>query len=185
VLLSADGIGTMVIQRQTGQELLAHAHLPRARGAVTAGLGTTINCWKKLESKMLTIPLETLAYIIIKAREFDAEVAPVDQDSGSNPTDDAARSILEATMQNPTYQELVGAINSLNEPQRVELLALAWLGRGDYAKEESREALTEARRIHDKKETDYLVGTPLLADYIEEGLSQLGYSIEDYEIGRL
>ena len=134
---------------------------------------------------MLTTSLETLAYIIIKAREYDAEVAPVDPDSGSNPTDDSARAVLEATTQNPTYQELVAAINSLSEPQRVELLALTWLGRGDYTKQEWREAVKEARRIHDKKETDYLLGTPLLADYLEEGLSQLGYSIEDYEIGRL
>jgi hypothetical protein len=35
-----------------------------------------------------------------------------------------------------------------------------------------------------KKETDYLTGTPLLADYLEEGLSQLGYSLEGFEIGR-
>jgi Protein of unknown function (DUF3775) len=32
---------------------------------------------------------------------------------------------------------------------------------------------------------DYLTGTPLLADYLEEGLSQLGYSLEDFEIGRI
>jgi len=25
----------------------------------------------------------------------------------------------------------------------------------------------------------------LLADYLEEGLSQLGYSLEDFEIGRM
>jgi len=114
---------------------------------------------------MLTIPLETLAYIIIKAREYSAEVPPVDPGSGSNPADDAELDVLEGTVDN--------------------LLALTWLGRGDYIKEEWREAITEARRIHDKKETDYLVGTPLLADYLEQGLSQLGYSIEDYEVGRL
>jgi hypothetical protein len=59
------------------------------------------------------------------------------------------------------------------------------LGRGDYSKEEWRDALRESRRVHDAKETDYLIGTPLLAAYLEEGLSQLGYSIGDYEIGRL
>ena len=134
---------------------------------------------------MFTIPLETLGYIIIKAREYDAEVPPVDPDSGSNPTDDAARDVLEASADNPTHQELVDAINSLNDAHRVELLALTWLGRGDYPKDEWRAALAEARRIHDKKETGYLVGTPLLGDYLEEALSQLGYSIEDYEIGRL
>jgi Protein of unknown function (DUF3775) len=134
---------------------------------------------------MLTIPLETLAYIIIKAREYSAEVPPVDPGSGSNPADDAELDVLEGTVDNPTYEELVNGINSLNEAHRIELLALTWLGRGDYIKEEWREAITEARRIHDKKETDYLVGTPLLADYLEQGLSQLGYSIEDYEVGRL
>ena len=134
---------------------------------------------------MLTIPLENLAFIIIKAREFDAEVPPVDEDSGSNPSDDAEWDVLQASADNPTYQELVDAINGLSDLERIELLALTWLGRGDYAKEEWREALVEARRIHDEKETDYLIGTPLLSDYLEEGLSQLGYSLEDYEIGRM
>jgi pyruvate-formate lyase-activating enzyme len=93
--------------------------------------------------------------------------------------------VLEASADNPTYQELVDAINGLSDLERIELLALTWLGRGDYAKEEWREVLEEARRIHDEKETDYLIGTPLLADYLEEGLSQLGYSLEDFEIGRM
>ena len=77
------------------------------------------------------------------------------------------------------------ALNGLSELERIELLALTWLGRGDYSKEEWPQALREARRTHDEKETDYLVGTPLLASYLEEGLSQLGYSIDDFEIGRL
>ena len=134
---------------------------------------------------MLTTPLEKLAFIIIKAREYDAEVSPVDDESGSNPSDDAERDVLEETPENPTYQELVDAINGLSDAQRVELLALTWLGRGDYSKEDWREALREARRVHDEREAGYLVGTPLLASYLEEGLSQLGYSIDDYEIGRL
>ena len=44
---------------------------------------------------MLTIPLEKLAFIIIKAREYDVEDSPVDVDSGSNPTDDGATDVLE------------------------------------------------------------------------------------------
>jgi len=134
---------------------------------------------------MLTISLEKLAYIIVKAREYDAEVPPTDPDSGSNPSDDADLAVLEDTPENPTCQELTDALNSLSDLERIELLALMWLGRGDYGKEEWRDALLEARRLHDEKETGYLVGTPLLGDYLEEGLSQLGYSIEDYEIGRL
>ena len=74
---------------------------------------------------MLTIPLERLAYILTKAREFDAEVPPVDEDSGSNPSDDAERDVLELSADNPTYQELVDAIDSLSDLERVALLALA------------------------------------------------------------
>ena len=69
---------------------------------------------------MLTIPLEKLAYIVTKAREFDAEVPPVDEDSGSNPSYDADRDVLEATADNPTRQELVDAINGLGDPERIE-----------------------------------------------------------------
>jgi hypothetical protein len=134
---------------------------------------------------MLTIPLEVLAFIIIKAREYDVEDAEVDVDSGSNPTDDNEADVLEENPDNPVRQELVDAIEGLSELQRIELLALTWLGRGDYGKEEWRDALREAARVHDGKEAEYLVTTPLLASFLEEGLSQLGYSIDDYEIGRL
>lgn len=70
----------------------------------------------------------------------------------------------------------------LSNLEKVELLALMWLGRGDFSKEEWRDALDEAGRAHDEKTTEYLVGTPLLADYLEEGLLQLGYTIEGSEI---
>ena len=92
--------------------------------------------------------------------------------------------MLEFGASNPTYQELTDAIDSLSDRERVELLALTWLGRGDYTKE-WREILEEAHRVHDERETQYLVGTPLLADYLEEALSQLGYSLEEFEIGRM
>jgi hypothetical protein len=52
-------------------------------------------------------------------------------------------------------------------------------------KDEWPETIGEAQRVHDNKETDYLTGTPLLAGHLEEGLSQLGYSVEDLEVGRM
>jgi hypothetical protein len=134
---------------------------------------------------MLITPLETLAYIVAKAREFDAEVPPVDENSGSNPSDDAECDILEDTCDNPTYQELVAAIESLNDTQKIELLALVFLGRGDFLKAEWQDAIRQAAEVGDKNITRYLTETPLLPDYIEEGLSQLGYSLLDYEFGRL
>jgi hypothetical protein len=133
---------------------------------------------------MLTIPPETIAFIIAKARAYDAEVPPV-ADPGSNPSDDRDVEILEDRPENPTEEELVAAIEALNEPQRIELLALTWLGGGDYDATEWHEALREANRVHDGKEASYLLGIPLLGDYLEEGLSMLGYATEDYQIDRL
>ena len=133
---------------------------------------------------MLATPLDKLAFIIEKAREFDAETAPTDSDSGSNPSDDGDIAILEATEDNPTEEELAAALNGLGDEQRIEILALMWLGRGDFDREEWRSALAQAREVHNENETGYLVGTPLLADYLEIGLDLLGYSITDGEEDR-
>jgi hypothetical protein len=133
---------------------------------------------------MLTIAPEKLGYIIEKAREFDAEV-PVDPGmaAGSDAADDDERQILLDTPDNPTEQELRDAIDGLNIDEREELLALVWLGRGDYAAAEWSEALRLARETATATETDYLVGTPLLADYLEEGASALGLSLGGLEGG--
>jgi uncharacterized protein DUF3775 len=131
---------------------------------------------------MLTIPLEKLAYIVEKAREFDAEV-PSDFEEGSNAADDDERQILLDTPDNPTEQELRDAIDGLGVPERQELLALMWLGRGDYDAESWSEALRQARETQTATETNYLVGTPLLGDYLEEGASALGLSLEDFQRG--
>ena len=82
-------------------------------------------------------------------------------------------------------QELIGAIDALNADQRAELLALCWLGRGDFSSDAWSEALAQAQSTRDKHLPSYLVGTPLLGDFLEEGYSQLGYSCEAYEIGGL
>jgi hypothetical protein len=133
---------------------------------------------------MLTISAERLGYIIEKAREFDAEV-PVDPDavSGSDAADDDERQILLDTPDNPSNQELRDAIDSLNVDEREELLALMWLGRGDYGAESWPEALRQARETRTASETDYLIGTPLLSDYLEEGAAALGLSLDGLEGG--
>lgn len=131
---------------------------------------------------MLTISLDKLAYIVAKAREFDAEVpADPDANDGSNPTDDNEGAVLFDTPDNPTETELRDAIDGLNEPEREELLALVWLGRGDYDAASWPEALRAARQSASTTETGYLIGTPLLADYLEAGLDALGLSLESFE----
>ena len=79
-----------------------------------------------------TISAEKAFFIIVKAREFDEQVAPSDPKSGSNPTDDRDVDVLEAKGDDPTLQELEGALAALNIDEQLDLLALTWLGRGDF-----------------------------------------------------
>ncbi len=133
----------------------------------------------------LTISPETVCYIIVKAREFDVKVEPADPDSGSNPSDDKGIDVLEDLADDPTFEEVSSALGALNDDETLDLVALAWIGRGDYTSEDWQEARDQAREIPLKDRPRYLLGTPLLGDFLEEGLSELGYSCEDYEIERL
>ncbi len=133
----------------------------------------------------LSISPEKVCYIVMKAREFDAKVEPVEPDPGSNPADSGEREILEDYADDPTLAELNAAIDGLNDDEIVDLIALAWLGRGDFAKDGWEEAKALAEERHRRHSARYLIGMPALGDYLEEGLAALGYSCEDYEMGRL
>ncbi len=133
----------------------------------------------------LTVSSESVCFIIVKAREFDAQDVVTDPDSGSNATDDNQASVLEAHSDDLTQKELVAFINALSEEEQAELVALLWLGRGDGTLEDWDDLRDEAQRQHNNRTAAYLLGEPLLSDHLEEGLSQFGLTCEDFEIGRL
>jgi hypothetical protein len=134
---------------------------------------------------MLTIAPDKVCYLIIKAREFDVKMEPEVPDPGDNPTDDADREILFDYPDDPTVEEIRAFLEGLNEDESAEILALVWLGRGDYVVDEWETIVPTALEDVDSRRPDALLGIPLLGDYLEEGLSQLGYSCEDVEMGRL
>jgi len=131
------------------------------------------------ESPSLDISTDKLAFIIEKAREFDVKEGDADPDSGSNPTDDGDTDVLEDKNGDPTRQELTDAIRALNEDERAELIALAWLGRGTYDLGEWNEAVSTARSEHGRRAADYLLGLPLLSDYLEDGMALFDEGIVD------
>jgi hypothetical protein len=136
-------------------------------------------------SAMLSIDLGSVCFVVVKAHAFDAKVEVTESDPGSNPADDDQRDVLLDYDNDPTYEELKGFIDSLNEDEQVDLVTLTWIGRGDFTGKEWEAARQEARSARSDHTATYLLGIPLLGDYLEEGLSQLGYSCEDYELGRL
>lgn len=136
-------------------------------------------------SPNLLIATEKVCFIIVKAREFDAKDAVTDPNDGSNPSDDAMVSVLEDHPNDPVVLELRSFIGALDEDEQIDLVALAWLGRGDGGIEEWDDLRAEAARAHNNRAASYLLGTPLLSDYLEEGLSLFDLSCEDFEKGRL
>jgi len=127
----------------------------------------------------LEINVETVRWIIEKAREFDEKVAPAAPHSGSNPSDDNASEILEDYPDDATGQELRAAIDRLDEDESVDLIALTWVGRGDFDRTTWQEARDLARERRQPRSSRYLMGIPNLGDCLEEGLAELGYPAED------
>lgn len=134
---------------------------------------------------MLAIDPEKVGFIIIKSREFEVSAEPGDVAAVAKPADEEEDTVFQDAPGDATQQELRAAIDQLNIEEQYNLVALMWLGRGTYSKDEWNEAVAEARAAHNEHTADYLLGTPLLPDYLEDGLTDLGYSIEDVEMGRL
>jgi hypothetical protein len=132
----------------------------------------------------LSISAPQLAFLIVKARAFDAEVPPVGTEDGSDMPDDRAVAALEDTPDNPTEEELSAALRDLNIDQLTEVIALVLVGRGDFTAEEWPQALAQAREMADRRRVNYLIETPLLGDLIEDGLDTLGYNVTDEEMNR-
>ena len=129
----------------------------------------------------LEIAPEKIAHVIIKAREFDAKVGAWDESPEDGDAEEDPASVLESFADDTVYQEVASFIEALNDDERVGLVAVTWIGRGTFESEELEEAITTARDEAVNKTSDYLLGIPLLADYLEEGLEKLGYSVDDVE----
>ena len=127
----------------------------------------------------LNLPLDTVTFIILKAREYDVKESDSDPDEGSNAIDDGQTDVLTDKSDDPVREELVGAIRGLNDDERMRLVALAWLGRGTYDIDEWKEAVATARLEHSRRAAEYLLTLPLLGDYLEDGLAMFDEGIVD------
>jgi hypothetical protein len=133
----------------------------------------------------LVVSSEKVCFIIMKAREFDAKEEPSEADPGSNPIDDKDISVLEDQPDDPVVEELTSFIDALSEDEQIDIVALTWLGRGDFTAEDWETVRNDAAAAHNEKTANYLLGIPLLGDFLEEGLSMAGRSCDEFELGRL
>ncbi len=128
---------------------------------------------------MLHIPLEVICYIIAKARELQAKEDVVLPDTPGGPAEDWALQVLADHSGDYTLAEFKDSIAEMSQRQRAELIALMWLGRGDYGIADWEQAVDDAIGDHSVRAAAYLLAHPMVSDDLEEGLIAHGYSCED------
>lgn len=128
---------------------------------------------------MLEISARKVAYVAILAREIDVKVAP--WDNADDDTDSDGGAVLEAHADDSTVQEFTEFVDGLNEDEQASLVAVMWIGRDTFTSDDLEEAITTAKSEAINKTSRYLLGVPLLADYLESGLEALGIDPEDEE----
>lgn len=125
----------------------------------------------------ITVPLRTVCYIAQRAHDLMGKAASTEAEDGSSDEDPEAE-ILEDRGDDPVEEELRSVIDDLNEDAQVDLVALMWLGREDEDWSALRELAWQERTASPAL---YLLGTPLLADYLLAGLNRLGFDCGDLE----
>jgi hypothetical protein len=120
----------------------------------------------------LQIAPEKVGWLILKARAYDAKVDPAISREDSD--DDEEHMLIENTRDDPDAAEITGFIRALNEDEETDLVALTWIGRGTFDIESLEEARETARQERETRTAQYLLGLPLLADYLAEGLEAFG-----------
>ncbi|MCF8465889.1 MAG: DUF3775 domain-containing protein [Sneathiella sp.] len=129
----------------------------------------------------LQIPLEKVCDLIIASLALNASnpFEEVDLDNIPPIDEDMEFNVLE----NEELEELKTKIDELNEEEKINLVALVWVGRGSFSADEWEDALEEARDLNPARIASYLVSINQLGDYLEEGLAELGFPSEEFETG--
>ncbi|MBO1079742.1 DUF3775 domain-containing protein [Roseomonas haemaphysalidis] len=121
----------------------------------------------------LGISTETVATVVdyLRALQEDEDSEAIDPDEEPEEgEDDFDESTLSAF------------IEELNEDEQAALVALSWVGRGDYEPEQWEEAMTLAReRAATGSTADYLMKTEMAGDLLAEGLAAFDIAVEDVE----
>ena len=127
---------------------------------------------------MLNVNPDTVCFLIARARVFHSKEEVVLPDLVDSPADDWARQVLADHGDDSVFQEFRSTVEDLEPDQQQELVALMWLGRGEFETDEWEDALEEARESWTPSTAEYLIAHPQLADHLLEGLDLLGYSCE-------
>ena len=125
---------------------------------------------------MLELNADIIKLLIAKAHEFYTD-EPVEMPAAPlTLSDDWEPATPPEISSGAVFSEFKSIIMDLEPDQQQMVVALMWLGRGDFELDEWDEALAEARRSWTIHTAEYLITTPMVSDYLEEGLALHGYT---------
>jgi hypothetical protein len=130
----------------------------------------------------LAIGPDTVRNLAMKARAIGAALRDDYADGSEHEVEidgDARQAhhhdgLAEEETQDLREEELRELLQDLNDDEASNLIALVWIGRGDYEPGEWQDAVSEARSRGRKRLGSYLMRLPMLAEWLEEGLEKLG-----------
>ena len=128
----------------------------------------------------MSVDLESLCRIVLRAREYEALIPDSDPDEGSDAVDDGARDAIEDGLdedgdENPAEAELRAIIDDLADDEQAEVIALALIGTDAFDASEWDDALTAAAEYVDAT-ADWILDQPTFSTDLESGMAAFGLS---------
>jgi len=96
----------------------------------------------------------------------DSRLVTIEEPEGIGEDEDARRG------------EMIEFVAGLNVEEQTDLLALIWLGRGDYELAEWDDAVAEAEARIAARDPDYMIGDAALPEYLGGGLEAFDRSCD-------
>ena len=126
----------------------------------------------------LRISSEKVCALIEAAREI-AGIVPSTAGDSTTTGDDSRLTTIEGDPDNDVRRrEAVEFIAGLNVEEQTDLLALIWLGRGDYQLDDWEAALAEAEARLAARDPDFMLGDAALPEYLGDGLEAFGFACD-------
>lgn len=119
----------------------------------------------------MDISVEKVLSLVEYLRLLDSKDGQAEFDSGEDSYEAGAGHLFEDIAEDGTEDQIRGVIDGLNIDEQAELVALLWIGRGDFEPEEWPAAIRRAHERAVRSTARYLMGIPNAGDLLEEGLA--------------
>ena len=126
----------------------------------------------------LRISSEKVCDFIEAARELAGKVPSTAGDKTTTGDDSELVTIEDYPGEDERRRETIDFIAGLNVEEQTDLLALIWLGRGDYDIGEWEDAVAEAEGRIAARDPDYMIGDAALPEYLGDGLEAFGMACD-------